>query len=648
MHEFLNRLLIILFVFGVNARATNDAAEMNDVAFTSRRDGTEQRYVIVIPDGFDSKEPTSVLIALHGHGSDRWQFAKDSREECKAARDAATKHRMIYVSPDYRAKTSWMGPAAEDDLLQIIDELQSRFRVKKVVVSGASMGGTSALTFAALHPDRVDGVVSMNGTANLVEYTQFQDAIAASFGGSKQEKPDEYRKRSAELNHGKLTMPIAVTTGGRDMLVPPDSVLRLVDALRGKNPNVRSIHRPEGGHDTSYADATDAFEFVLIQVLSGKPENSKSLVEFGTKPVTIVCLGDSVTGVYYHTGGRRAYPEMLQVAIEKAIPKSNVKVINAGISGHTTADGLARLDRDVLMHHPDLVTISFGLNDITRLSEDQFRTNLEAIVTRCRDAKAKVLLCTPNSVITTAGRPIEKLGRFCEVIHAVGKSLNVSVCDQFAAGQALRTKDSWAFRCTLSDEIHPNMDGHKRMAENLCLSITGHETSLQDVGPLKPALVKTKALVEQSKAVKVLAMTPYDTIIPDALKRLAPDATFDITPWPTQGKSLAEIEQFAKSTVRTMKPDLVIIAVPAESTAATDEEFVRSYSWIMNWSLSFGIQEWDCMVVHPDVSNSERPSERSALIRQLIKAQDLTLIDRPTGNASSPSEIIAESLKQAW
>jgi lysophospholipase L1-like esterase/pimeloyl-ACP methyl ester carboxylesterase len=625
------------------------SAEPQDVAFVSKLDGSEQRYVVLLPEGFDPQSSVSVMIALHGHGSDRWQFVKDGRDECRAARDAAAKQRMIYVSPDYRAKTSWMGPAAEADLVQILAELRSKYRVHKAVITGGSMGGTGALTFAALHPDMVDGVVSMNGTANLVEYAQFQDAISASFGGSKQVKPNEYRKRSAELNADKLTMPIAMTTGGKDTLVPPDSVLRLAEALQRQNRLVKSIHKPDGGHDTKYGDAIEAFDFVFAQVFAaGTGSAAKPLLEFGAKPVTIVCLGDSVTGVYYHTGGRRAYPEMLEVAIKQAIPTANVRVINAGISGHSTDNGLKRLDSDVLMHKPDLVTISFGLNDMVRLSEEQYRQNLETLVARCRDAKAAVVLCTPNSVITTGGRPIEKLKRYCDVIHAVGKALSVPVCDQFAAGEAFRAKDAWGFRCLLSDEIHPNMDGHKMMAQELCHTITGQEVSLSKVGPLRPALVKTRALLESGKPVKVLAMPPFDTLIGPALKQLSPQAVVELTAWPTGEKSLAEIERFAKDSVRAAKPDLVIIAVPAGLTATTDEEFFRSYSWIMNWSLSFAHQEWDCLVVHPSVVAADRPDPRQALIRQLVKAQELTLIDRTAGDTTSAAEIFEKALKQSW
>lgn len=247
--------------------ARSPAAEIEDVSFTARVDGSEQRYVLILPDRFDAATKVSLLLALHGHGADRWQFAKDQRDECRAAREAAAARRMVFVSPDYRAKTSWMGPAAEADVLQIIEDLRGRFKVEKVVLCGGSMGGTAALTFAALHPDRIDGVVSMNGTANLVEFDRFQEAIAASFGGSKTEKSEEYRKRSAELNADKLTMPIAFTVGGQDAVVPPASVLRLASVLQKQNRPVRLIHRLDGGHATNLADASAAFEFVLGQVL---------------------------------------------------------------------------------------------------------------------------------------------------------------------------------------------------------------------------------------------------------------------------------------------------------------------------------------------------------------------------------------------
>jgi len=373
---------------------------------------------------------------------------------------------------------------------------------------------------------------------------------------------------------------------------------------------------------------------------------NKPLLDFGVSPVKIVCLGDSVTGVYYHTGGRRAYPEMLELAIQQAQPHAKVQVFNAGISGQTTTEGLARLDRDVLKHKPNLVTISFGLNDVTRLSEDEFEQNLKAIIEKCRSANAQVVLCTPNAVMNTDARPISKLTRYCDRIRAIGQSLNVPVCDQFAAGERLQTQDSFAWRLTMSDEIHPNMDGHKRMAEELYRTITAKEVSLAKVGPPRDFLRKTKELLNHGKPVKVLAMPPYHALIVPALKQLHSAATVEVTAWPTDGESLAEIEQVASKTVRAMKPDLVILAVPANvGSQATDEEFIRSYSWIMNWSLSFGDQEWDCVVVHPSVSTPDTTEARADLIRRLVHAQDLSLIDRPGMDNSTTEALFSQSLK---
>src|SRR2546425_276963 len=71
-------------------------------------------------------------------------------------------------------------------------------------------------------------------------------------------------------------------------------------------------------------------------------------------PVRIVCFGDSVTGLYYHTGGRRAYTDMLGLALRQAYAKADVTMLNAGISGNTTRDALTRIDRDILEHRPTL------------------------------------------------------------------------------------------------------------------------------------------------------------------------------------------------------------------------------------------------------------------------------------------------------
>ena len=366
--------------------------------------------------------------------------------------------------------------------------------------------------------------------------------------------------------------------------------------------------------------------------------------------VKVVCLGDSVTGLYYHTGGRRAYPEMLELALRMTYPRAEVTVVNAGISGNKTHDGLNRLEQNVLNHNPDLVTVMFGLNDLTVLPIAEFRANLIQIIRRCRAAGAEVMLCTPNSVITTSSRPVPKLVEFCNVIREVAAEQQAPVCDIYAAYETLRARDPLAWRLLLSDEIHPNMDGHKLNAETLGRAITGQEVSLQDVGPPQPALPKTLSLVKAGKPVRVLAMEPLDKLIAPALKAVLPEAKIEVQSWPTAGQSLAQIEAAAKA-VRNAPPDLVLIAVPAAVTPpapSPPEEAIRSHSWILNWSLSFGRQEWDVVGIAPSVLKVDlTPQEKAAdaFSRKMIQAQHLNLITRHAGDRSPPDRILEDWLR---
>jgi lysophospholipase L1-like esterase len=365
------------------------------------------------------------------------------------------------------------------------------------------------------------------------------------------------------------------------------------------------------------------------------------------EPVRVVCLGDSVTGVYYHTGGRRAYPEMLEVALNRLAPKAQVRVLNAGISGNTTVDALKRLDTDVLAHKPHLVTVMFGLNDMSRVPIEQYEANLTTIIEKCRAADAEVLLCTPNAIMDTQDRPTAKLLECIAAIHRVGERTATPVADCYATCDALRTKDAFEWFMTMSDEIHPSMTGHKLMAETIAKTITGKSVSLTKVGPLEPGVPKTLALLENEKTIKIHAMPPYDRLIPAALKNFEPNAQFDVSTWIVEGKSVEEIRETARS-VRALKPDLVVVAVPAAASASTKEQFVHAYKWVLNDALSFGHQEWDCIAITPTVSD-QRPDietlDRVHLAREIIWAQDLPKIERKTGDRRSPEEILTSWLR---
>jgi pimeloyl-ACP methyl ester carboxylesterase len=255
------RLSLLLLVCGLAA------AEPRDITFTARTDATVQRYVLVLPEGYWAEQTHHLMVGLHSYGGDRWQFLETKYPTARAAVDTVAKRKMIYVLPEYRGPQSWMGAKAEADVVQIIEEFKARYRVGKVFLCGTSMGGSAALTFTALHPELVDGVIAMNATANYLELDTVNDSVAKSFGGAKARIPLEYKKRSAEYWPERFTMPVAVTGGGKDTLIPPASVTRLADVLRKLGRKVLLIVPPDQGHQTDYPDAMAAFDFVINAAL---------------------------------------------------------------------------------------------------------------------------------------------------------------------------------------------------------------------------------------------------------------------------------------------------------------------------------------------------------------------------------------------
>ena len=288
-------VIVVWFSWQLRYSALATGLELpQEFQFIAEYDKSVQKYMILLPKGFDPDVEHDVLIAFHGHGSDRRQYVTANRGEAKGARDVAAKHNMVFVSPDYRAPAGWMGIAAEADTIHVIGELKRKFTVRRVYLTGGSMGGAAVLTFTALHPDLVNGVSSQNGLANLLEYNvdldfvvRIQTAIKDAFGGAKDEtpeqykkrNPEEYRRRSAEFHPERFTMPLAITVGGKDTLVPPQSVLRLAEAVKKHNANVLVIDRNDAGHETNYADTVAALEFVIARAEKRTVERQTRLAE---------------------------------------------------------------------------------------------------------------------------------------------------------------------------------------------------------------------------------------------------------------------------------------------------------------------------------------------------------------------------------
>jgi len=103
----------------------------------------------------------------------------------------------------------------------------------------------------------------------------------------------------------------------------------------------------------------------------------------------IVAFGDSLTAGYGTEPGQ-SYPDYLQADLDKL--GYHYRVVNAGISGNTTKDGVERVDSIIAMH-PALVIVEFGGNDGLRgLRIEDSRANLDKIVSTLQASGTKVVL----------------------------------------------------------------------------------------------------------------------------------------------------------------------------------------------------------------------------------------------------------------
>jgi acyl-CoA thioesterase-1 len=109
-----------------------------------------------------------------------------------------------------------------------------------------------------------------------------------------------------------------------------------------------------------------------------------------SQPDPVLVLGDSLSAAY-GIRPESGWVNLLRIRLQQRVPARDV--INASISGETTAGGLARLDKLLAEHHPDLVIVELGANDALRgLPLAVPRGNLGRIIARSREAGARVVL----------------------------------------------------------------------------------------------------------------------------------------------------------------------------------------------------------------------------------------------------------------
>lgn len=180
---------------------------------------------------------------------------------------------------------------------------------------------------------------------------------------------------------------------------------------------------------------------ILLSVLLFAAACRPDIPNLDSPGKTIVCLGDSITfGVGAEPG--QPFPAVLAA-------KLNREVINEGVSGDTTEDGLARVDQ-ALAHNPWMVIVELGGNDILqRVPPERTEAALRRLLDRLLAARVVPVLVELE---------VPFAGRYSDVFERVEDDYDVPVVEdalrKILLDPALK-----------ADEIHPNAEGHAKLAE---------------------------------------------------------------------------------------------------------------------------------------------------------------------------------------
>jgi len=172
---------------------------------------------------------------------------------------------------------------------------------------------------------------------------------------------------------------------------------------------------------------------------------------------TILFFGDSLTAGY-GLSPEIAFPAL----VEKELIKENkkVKVINAGLSGETSAGGLSRIDW-TLRQPVDVFVLELGANDGLRgLPIEQTEKNLQAIIDKVKSKYPKVKIVLAGMMVPpNMGKSYsDEFKRIYPTMAQKNKTILIPFLLEGVAGNE---------KLNQADGIHPNAEGHRIVANNL-------------------------------------------------------------------------------------------------------------------------------------------------------------------------------------
>lgn len=170
----------------------------------------------------------------------------------------------------------------------------------------------------------------------------------------------------------------------------------------------------------------------------------------------IVAFGDSLT-IGLGLTEKESYPALLQEKLDAE--GFNYEIVNAGMSGDTSAGGLERIDWSLNQPNIEILILELGANDILRGQPvDQMKSNLREIIRKAKAKNIRVLLCGMYAPLNLGGARGREINRAFESLAAEEK---VAFLPFFLEGVGGIAKFNQA------DGIHPNAAGARIIADTV-------------------------------------------------------------------------------------------------------------------------------------------------------------------------------------
>jgi lysophospholipase L1-like esterase len=231
---------------------------------------------------------------------------------------------------------------------------------------------------------------------------------------------------------------------------------------------------------------------------------NQKLIDRQAEPITIAFLGDSVTQGCFECPSvnlnqigetvydyKSAYSTRMREILNILYPNVPFHIINAGISGDNTTCGLKRLQRDIISKNPDLVVVSYGLNDSTLGLEGlkTYEDNIEGIFEALQKEGIDTIFLTQNfdctktspyavdphimelSVFLAKIQNEGVLKAYFESAKRLAKQYGVKVCDLYSVWEKMAEKNVNTTELLANKLNHPIREFHYYMAIKLIETI---------------------------------------------------------------------------------------------------------------------------------------------------------------------------------